>query len=86
MSGRSLAYLNTIPIDEVKGLTGKRGQALRKAGIVSVSDLLLHTPRRYLDRSTVTPIGELSGSEEVTVIGRVRKVSLRRPRRNLSSG
>jgi ATP-dependent DNA helicase RecG len=84
VSGRSLAYLNTIPIDEVKGLTGKRGQALRRAGIISVSDLLLHTPRRYLDRSTVTPIGELSGSEEVTVMGRVRKVSLRRPRRNLS--
>ncbi len=84
MTGRSLAYLTSVPIEQVKGLTGKRGQALRKAGITSVTDLLLHTPRRYLDRSTVTPIGSLTAGEEVTVMGRVRKVSTRRPRRNLT--
>lgn len=84
MSGRSLAYLNTVPIEQVKGLTGKRGQALRKADINSVADLILHTPRRYLDRSTVAPIANLPSGEEVTVMGRVHKVSSRRPRRNLT--
>ena len=75
MTGRSLAYLNGIPIEQVKGLTGKRGQALRKAELTSVSDLLLHTPRRYLDRSAVTPIASLPIGEEVTVLGRVLTVS-----------
>ncbi len=84
MTGRSLAYLNTIPIEQVKGLKGKRGQSLRKAGISSVTDLLLHTPRRYLDRSEVVPIGSLPVGEEVTILGRVRRTSLRRPRRNLT--
>ncbi|MFW2339745.1 MAG: ATP-dependent DNA helicase RecG [Acidimicrobiia bacterium] len=84
MTGRSLAYLNGIPIEQVKGLTGKRGQALRKAELTSVSDLLLHTPRRYLDRSAVTPIASLPIGEEVTVMGRVLTVSTRRPRRNLT--
>ncbi len=84
MSGRSLAYLNTVPIEQVKGLKGKRGQALRKAGIATVTDLLLHTPRRYLDRSAVVPIGSLPVGAEVTILGRVRRTSVRRPRRNLT--
>jgi len=84
VTGRSLAYLTSVPIEQVKGLAGKRGESLRKAGVASVTDLLLHTPRRYLDRSSVMPIGSIPIGEEVTVMGRVRKVSTRRPRRNLT--
>ena len=84
MSGRSLAYLNGIPIERVQGLTGKRGADLRKAGIESVADLLLHIPRRYVDRSRTLPLAELPLGEELTVIGTVEKVSVRRPRRNLT--
>ena len=84
MTGRSLAYLNGIPIERVQGLTGKRGASLRKAGIASVADLLLHVPRRYVDRSRTLPLAELPLGEEVTVIGKVRKVSIRRPKRNLT--
>jgi ATP-dependent DNA helicase RecG len=84
VSGRSLAYLAGIPIERVQGLTGKRGANLRKAGIESVADLLMHVPRRYVDRSRLLPLGELPLGEEITVIGRVTKVSTRRPRRNLT--
>jgi len=84
VTGRSLAYLNGIPIERVQGLTGKRGASLRKAGIASVADLLLHVPRRYVDRSRTLPLAELPLGEEVTVIGKVRKVSIRRPKRNLT--
>ncbi|HLA66867.1 MAG TPA: ATP-dependent DNA helicase RecG [Acidimicrobiia bacterium] len=84
MTGRSLAYLSAVPIEEVQGLSGKRGADLRKAGITSVADLLLHAPRRYVDRSRTMPLAELPLGEEVTVIGTVEKVSLRRPRRNLT--
>lgn len=84
MTGRSLAYLNGIPIERVQGLTGKRGANLRKAGIASVADLLLHVPRRYVDRSRTLPLAELPLGEELTVIGTVRKVSIRRPKRNLT--
>ena len=84
MSGRSLAYLNGIPIERVQGLTGKRGENLRKAGIATVADLLLHVPRRHVDRSRTLSLTELPLGEEITVVGTVQKVSLRRPRRNLT--
>jgi ATP-dependent DNA helicase RecG len=79
-AGRSLAYLSGVPIDRVQGLSGKRGSDLRKAGIASVAHLLLHAPRRYVDRSQTVPIEAIPLGEEVTVIGVVQKVALRRPR------
>ncbi len=79
----SLAYLADVPVDRVKGLAGKRAAALRKGGITSVTDLLLHAPRRYIDRSRVTPIAKAPLGEEVTVVAEVTSASTRRPRRNL---
>lgn len=79
----SLAYLSTVGIEKVTGLAGKRGVALKKTGVVSVADLLLHTPRRYIDRSNVVRLVDVPIGEEVTVIVRVTKVASRRPRRNL---
>ncbi len=81
---RTLAYLGGVPIERVSGLSGKRGEALRKAGIRSVADLLLHAPRRYIDRSTQVSLDEVPVGEEVTVIATVQDVSTRRPRRNLT--
>lgn len=79
----SLAYLAGVGIEKVSGLGGKRGVALKKAGLVSVADLLLHTPRRYIDRSSVVKLSDVAIGEEVTVVVTVTKVSSRRPRRNL---
>lgn len=83
-AGRSLAHLAGVEIERVQGLAGKRGANLRKAGIENVTDLLLHTPRRYIDRSLQAPLTELPLGEEVTAIGTVTKVSMRRARRNLT--
>jgi ATP-dependent DNA helicase RecG len=80
----SLSRLAEVGTAEVKGLAGKRSQALAKAGIHSVADLLHHVPRRYIDRSLKSPIAQIPIGSEVTVIGEVRKVSMRRPRRNLA--
>ncbi|MCZ6736545.1 MAG: OB-fold nucleic acid binding domain-containing protein, partial [Actinobacteria bacterium] len=80
----SLSRLAEIGTSEVKGLAGKRSSALAKAGIDSVADLLHHVPRRYIDRSMKSPIAQIPIGSEVTVIGEVRSVSMRRPRRNLA--
>ena len=82
-SGRSLAYLAGLSVHEVKGLRGKRADALIEGGVATVADLLLHTPRRYIDRSTQVALNEVPVGEEVTVIGVVTSVSTRRPRRNM---
>ncbi|MFP5332022.1 MAG: ATP-dependent DNA helicase RecG [Acidimicrobiia bacterium] len=79
----TLAKLTTIGVDQVQGLKGGRARKLAEAGIVSVADLLFHAPRRYIDRSRVEPIALLPLGEEITVVGTVRSVSSRRPRRNM---
>ncbi len=84
MSGRTLAELTGFKVDEVRHLKGKRAEALKKAGIETVADLLLHTPRRYIDRSRTVPINEVELGEEVTLIVTVKRVNTRRPRRNLA--
>ena len=83
MNGNSLARLAGVEIERVKGLSGKRGAKLRKAGVATVADLLLHVPRRYIDRSRTLCLSEVPLDEEVTVVGTVQKVSVRRPRRGL---
>lgn len=81
---RTLAYLSTIPVSRVHGLTGKRATALAGAGIESVVDLLFHVPRRYVDRSNVAALSDVPLGEEVTVVGTVQSVEVRRVRRNLT--
>ena len=60
---------------DLSDLSTKRLNALAEAGIESVGDLLNFFPRRYLDRTTVSPIDRLTGrGEEVTVVGRVKDI------------
>ena len=77
-AGRSLAYLATLPTDLVKGIGPKSAKQLSEAGIESVADLLLHVPRRYLDRSQMFDLSNVPIGEEVTVAGTVQKTKTRR--------
>lgn len=78
MTGRSLAFLASVDVDNVKGIGPKAFQKLRGAGIESVADLLLHAPRRYLDRSELFDLASVPLGEEVTVAGVVTEASRRR--------
>ncbi|HYA45666.1 MAG TPA: DEAD/DEAH box helicase, partial [Acidimicrobiales bacterium] len=51
-----------------------RADALEEMGITTILELLTHYPRRYLDRTTQTPIPELTDGEEATVLAVVRRV------------
>ena len=79
----SLARLAAIGIENIAGLSGARGRDLRAGGLKTVADLLLHIPRRYLDRSRIEPIALASVGEEVTLVATVRSVQTRRPRKGL---
>ena len=50
-------------------------------GVETVGDLLHHYPRRYIDRSKVSPIAKLRIGEYATVIGTVRSAQKRLTRR-----
>ncbi|MDX2343630.1 MAG: ATP-dependent DNA helicase RecG [Acidimicrobiia bacterium] len=82
MTGRSLAYLSGVSTDLVKGIGPRSVKKLNDAGIASVADLLLHVPRRYLDRSQLFDLSAVPLNEEVTVGGTVLNVRKRRISKN----
>ena len=71
-----------VPTDMVKGIGPRTQKKLADAGIASVTDLLLHVPRRYLDRSQLFDLSSVPLNEEVTVGGTVLRVRRRRISRN----
>lgn len=77
-TGRSLVYLTGVPVDKVKGIGPKTAKRMGESGIHSVADLLLHVPRRYLDRSQMFDLSNVPLDEEVTVAGTVANASSRR--------
>src|SRR5690606_528454 len=58
-------------VQYVKGVGPRRAKLLERIGIATARDLLYHTPRRYEDASTVTPVGSLQTGMDATVVGRV---------------
>ena len=55
----------------LKGVGPARAQRLARLGIETVQDLLLHVPRRYVDRRRVTAIASLRSGQEAVVAGTV---------------
>jgi len=67
----------------LKGVGPKRALGLAQAELHTVADLLYYFPRRYLDRSKVTPVGQLEPGIETTVMGEIRAAGIlkgRKPR------
>ena len=58
-------------VDVLASIGPKRALALANAGIETLEDMLYYFPRRYLDRSTVTPIRALKENDDATVVGRI---------------
>jgi len=69
------------PVQFIKGVGPRRAEALQKAGIETLADLLYYFPRRHLDRTTVTPLKDLKKDQVVTVVGTVQAADERRTRR-----
>lgn len=64
-----------VPLSELPQIGTKRCEALSSVGIETAGDLLQLYPRRYLDRSSITPVRQLRETmEEVTVVGTVLHV------------
>ncbi len=70
------------PLQSLRGLGEKRAAGLRAAGLATIGDLLRYYPRRYLDRSNVREIVSLKQDEEVTVVGKVASMGLKRGHKN----
>ncbi len=84
-TGSAPADLWSLPIQYVKGVGPRRAALLAKLGIATVEDALWDVPRRYEDRSSIVPIGQLVPGSAATVCGTVTRARLNRiPRRRMT--
>ena len=72
-----------MPVTYLKGVGPHRAILLRRLGIVTAGDLLMHVPHRYEDASTVSPIATLSVGMDATIVGTVISKGVLPTRRGL---
>ena len=77
---KRLVELAEIPVTRLHGVGEQKAKGLAELGIENVLDLLMHYPRRYLDRTNEALIRDLTVGEEAMVLGTVRRVESRRTR------
>ncbi|MCA1584178.1 MAG: ATP-dependent DNA helicase RecG [Acidobacteria bacterium] len=70
-----------LPLQYLKGVGPRKAADLKKAGLLSVDDLLFRFPLRYEDRSRLQPIVSLKPGETAAVAGEVLHASLTPTRR-----
>ena len=68
-------------ISTIKGVGSQRTQILNEFGIQCIKDILYYFPRRYLDRTTLSPINELKKGDNVTLIAQIETFGAKRIRR-----
>ncbi len=72
------------PVTSARFVDRARAEALARLGIETIGRLVTHYPFRYLDLGASTPMARVRSGAEVTVTGRVHKVTVKRPRPRLS--
>ena len=73
-----------IPVQYVKGVGPKRATLFGRLGVETLRDLLYFAPKRYEDRSNLSPINSLESDTYQTVFCQVVDVKEERVRKNLT--
>ena len=76
-----MRFLGDKGVSELRSVKARKAAGLASMGIESVLDLLMHYPRRYIDRRHQSEIGALAEDEEAMVTATVQRVSARRTSR-----
>lgn len=71
----------STPLQFIKGVGPRRAADLAEAGLHVLEDLLFRLPRRYEDRASLRPIGELRAGDVTAVTGEVLSCGQRPTRR-----
>lgn len=65
--------LDKLPVTVLKGVGERFASLLEKLNLHTVQDVLFHLPLRYLDRTRIVPIGELSAHTSVVIEGKIER-------------
>lgn len=68
------------PVQYLQGIGPRRSQRLNRIGVEKIRDLLYLIPRRYVDYTKLSKIGDLKIGDEVTISGTIMAVQSRRTR------
>ena len=68
----SEVVLDRLSVETLNGVGPALASKLHKLGLFSLQDLLFHLPLRYIDRTQITPIGNIQPMTEVVIEGEVR--------------
>ena len=72
------------PLARAQGVGSSLAAAIESAfGYRTVRDLLEHYPRRYLTRGDLTDLAHAKAGADVTLVGTVKGIARKQPRRNL---
>ena len=69
------------PLQFLKGVGPRKAADLKRAGLVTVEDLLYRLPFRYEDRSRMQPIASLRPGKKAAVLGAIKSANLTMTRR-----
>ena len=69
------------PLQFLKGVGPRKAADLKRAGLVTVEDLLYRLPFRYEDRSRMQAIASLRPGQKAAVLGEIKSASLATTRR-----
>jgi len=68
-------------ITQLKGVGDKVAQRLQKLNIYTIEDLIFHLPKRYQDRTRITPIAHLTVGQHVSIEATIISASVIQGRR-----
>lgn len=63
-------------VTRLKGVGKQLALRLEKLGILSLQDLLFHLPYRYVDRTRITPLGQLHPGQSAVIQGQIRSTNV----------
>jgi ATP-dependent DNA helicase RecG len=72
------------PVGEARFVDRARCEALGRLGIHTIGELVCHVPFRYLNLSETRPLVHVLPGQELTVTGRVHRITVKRPRPRLT--
>jgi len=76
--------LHDAPVEQARFVDRARAESLARLNIDTIGDLVRHYPFRYLDLSHVVELASVRPGDDVTVVGTVHEVKVKKPRPRLT--